>query len=329
MDALSPLVSICIPAYNSEKYIAETLQCLFGQSYTNVEIIVVDDGSADGTVDILKSITDTRFKYLKQQNKGAAAARNSAFKMSTGEFIKFMDADDLINPDGIKKQVTRIKDNPDCIASSKWGRFFGDDANTFTYTPEIVWKDMPGIDWVVDSLTGHGTNMTQPGIFLIPRNIIQKVGLWNESLSLIDDFEFMTKVIVNCTQLLFCEEAVLMYRSGMENSLSRRGSRKHMESALLSQTLGTKEILKVRDDAKSRKACANSLQVWAYIFYPVHLDLYKKIEQQIDRLGGADIKVKGSKMFVLLSSIFGWRVAKRFKLFLLSLLGKPDFNSFR
>ena len=324
-----PLVSVCIPAYNCEKYIAETLDCLFNQTYTNVEVIVVDDGSKDNTVSVLKEIKDPRFRYIVQQNRGAAAARNRAFESSTGEYIKFMDADDLLNADNIKNQVTGISNQQDCIASSKWGRFFSDDVTTFSYTPESIWKDMPGIDWIVDSLKDHGSNMTQPGIFLIPRAIIEKVGLWNESLSLIDDFEFMTKVIVNCRQVLFCDNAVLMYRSGMQGSLSRLISRKHMESAFLAQTLGVKEILKVRNDPQSRLACANSMQLWAFIFYPVHSDLYKKIQTQIDTLGGSDIKVKGSKMFELLSGFFGWRLVKRFKLFVLSLLGKKNFNSFR
>ena len=323
------LVSICIPAYNCEKFIAETLNCLLNQSYQKIEIIVVDDGSVDDTRLVVSKIKDIRLTYLWQENKGAAAARNTAYKLSKGAHIKFMDADDLINVDGIKNQLLKIKGEKDCITSSKWGRFFGDDVNTFTYTEENVWKEMKGIDWVVESLVEHGSNMTQPGIFLIPRNLIERLGVWDECLSLIDDFEFMTRLIVNSKLVLFCEDAVLMYRSGIDASLSRSNSRKHMESACKALTLGVNEILKIRNDSRSRLACANTLQLWAYIFYPNHMDIYNETEARIRSLGGASIRVKGGRYFVFISKIFGWKNTVLFKRFILKLLKKKDFNSIR
>jgi glycosyltransferase involved in cell wall biosynthesis len=323
------LVSICIPAYNCEKFIAETLNCLLNQSYQNIEVIVVDDGSIDDTKAVVNKIQDKRLMYVWQENKGAAAARNIAYRLSKGAYIKFMDADDLINVDGIKNQLLKIKGEKDCIISSKWGRFFGDDVNTFTYTEENVWKEMKGIEWVVESLVDHGSNMTQPGIFLIPRNLIERFGVWDECLSLIDDFEFMTRLIVNCKRVLFCENAVLMYRSGIEASLSRSNSRKHMESAFKALTLGVNEILKIRSDSRSRLACANTLQLWAYTFYPKHMKIYNQTDARIRSLGGASISLKGGKYFVFISKIVGWKNTILFKRFILKLLKKKDFNSFR
>ena len=324
-----PLVSICIPSFNNEKYLGEALNSLFVQTYTNIEIIVVDDGSEDDTEVTANAVNDSRFKYYKQTNQGAAAARNRAFQLSSGKYIKFMDADDLLSPKAIEVQVLRIMGNDNCVASSKWGRFFDDDKNTFSLTTENVWKDLPGINWVVDSLIDHGSNMTQPGIFLIPRSLIEKVGLWDESLSLIDDFEFMTKIIVNCKYVLFSEDAVLMYRSGISNSLSRLNSKKHMESAFKALMSGVSEILKIQNNARSRLACANTLQLWAYGFYPHHLDIYNKTQARIDKLGGASINIKSGKSFIFLSKIFGWKNAVVLKIFLLKLFRKVDFNNFR
>lgn len=310
-----PKVSILIPAFNCEKYIGETVNCLLKQTYRNIEVIVVDDGSTDNTSNILKNIADQRFQFVRQSNKGASSARNEAYKLSVGEFIKFMDADDLINSVCIDEQVQKILAKSGCVCSSKWGRFNQDDISTFTFSPEPVWKDLSGVDWIVNSLISNGINMTQPGIFLMPREIINKVGLWNETLNLIDDFEFMTRVIVNASQVLFCEEAVLMYRSGINNTLSRQNSRQHNESAFRAQCLGVKEILKIRNDAESRLACANSLQAWAFNFYPSHLDLYEAVDKQIIELGGSDIKMDGGKFFLLMKGILGWKKAKRLKLF--------------
>ena len=106
-----PLVSVIIPAYNAERFIARTLQSVLAQTYTNLEVIVVDDGSGDGTAQIVKSIaqTDRRIIFLQQPNLGVAAARNLGISKSTGEFIAPIDADDLWYPENIVKQVQQMQ----------------------------------------------------------------------------------------------------------------------------------------------------------------------------------------------------------------------------
>ena len=311
----NPLVSVCIPAYNSEKYLIETIQCIINQTYTNLEIIVVDDGSADNTLGILMNIKDDRFRYTSQPNRGAAAARNKALAMSKGMFIKFMDADDLISKTCIAEQVSKIINQPDCIASAKWGRFYADDFSDFKLSPEKIWKDLPGIDWIIDSLIESGGNMMQPGIFLIPRNIIEKAGPWNEWLSLIDDFDYMIRVISHSFSVLFCEEAILMYRSGVSNNLSGKKNSKHMQSAFKSLKLGIERILEIKNDSRSRLACANTYQRWAYQFYPSHQELLQEAEKMIIQLGGSNLQIIGSKKYVFLSKFVGWKRARRLRLF--------------
>ena len=311
-----PLVSVCIPSYNAEKYIGITINSLLQQTYTNIEIIVVDDGSTDNTKSILENFKDKRFKYFTGPNKGASAARNKAFLLSSGAFIKFMDADDLVNQQCIETQLMKLKERPDCIASAKWGRFFAADISDFKLSPEKIWKDMPGIDWLVNSLIDTGTNMMQPGIFLIPRSIMERAGPWNEALSLIDDFEFMVRVITNSTTVLFCDEAVLRYRNGVANSLSGRQSEKHMKSAFTSLKLGTERILKLKNNPQSRLACANTFQTWAYQFYPDFPEYCAKTEQIVKELGGSTIHIGGGKFYQLLARIIGWKNAKKMKLIL-------------
>lgn len=312
-----PLVSICIPAYNSVEYIEETINCLLNQTYQNIEIIVVDDGSKDGTEEILKKIDSPKFNYLQQLNSGASSARNKAYSISKGEFIKFLDSDDLINQDCIERQVLKIKDNQDFIASAKWGRFYIKDKSSLKVEPESVWKDMRGIDWIVESLIEHGRNMMQCGIFLIPRGIIEKAGLWNINLSLIDDFEYMIRVISNCSTIIFCPDALLMYRSELDNNLSGQKSRRHLESAFNAIDMGTNIILKCRNDNYSRLACANVYQEYAYQFYPDHYDLYEKCLNKINKLGGSNISIGGGKMYKLLAKVVGWKRAKKYKKVLL------------
>jgi glycosyltransferase involved in cell wall biosynthesis len=321
LSSRSPLVSVCIPAYNAAEFLGDTLNCLQKQTYSNLEIIVVDDGSTDNTQQILEGIDDPRFSYYLQENKGASASRNKAFDLSSGEFIKFMDADDLINAECIEKQLNQIIDKPDSVASGKWGRFFKPDTSDFKLATEKIWgKGYSGIDWLVNSLIDAGSNMTQPGIFLIPRNIIDKVGMWNEELDLFDDFEFMTRIIANSQKVYFCENAVLLYRSGLESNLSNKKSDANMLSAFKSLKAGIQTILEKRDDADSRLACANTCQRWAFEFYPHHLDLFNKTEIEIRKLGGATINSGGGKTFLLLTKLIGWQKAKRLKIYVTDVL---------
>ncbi len=106
------LVSVIIPNYNYERYLAETLESVFAQTYREIEIIVVDDGSKDGSRAILESYGE-RIKPLFQENAGVSAARNNGVAASSGEYIAFLDADDAWLPTKIEKQVARFNNEPD------------------------------------------------------------------------------------------------------------------------------------------------------------------------------------------------------------------------
>ncbi|UKO97248.1 glycosyltransferase family 2 protein [Nostoc sp. UHCC 0870] len=107
MQSHHPLVSVIIPAYNAEKFISKTLQSVLSQTYINIEVLVVDDGSLDRTTEIVESFArnDNRVILIKQSNKGVAAARNLAISKSTGEYIAPVDADDIWYPKKLEKQV--------------------------------------------------------------------------------------------------------------------------------------------------------------------------------------------------------------------------------
>ena len=97
---MSPLVSVLIPCHNNEAFVGEAIESALGQTYPNIEVIVVDDGSTDKSLNVIKSYGD-RIKWKSGPNRGACAARNTSFFQSQGEFIQFLDADDLIAADKI------------------------------------------------------------------------------------------------------------------------------------------------------------------------------------------------------------------------------------
>ncbi|RYZ19053.1 MAG: glycosyltransferase family 2 protein, partial [Chitinophagaceae bacterium] len=263
----NPLVSVCMPAYNAEKYIGEALDSLLDQSYPNLEIVVVNDGSTDGTGDILNQYEKRGIRVIHQENRGQCAAANTAFQYCSGEYIKFFDADDLLSKDFIGNQVTKLNGRDDVIASASWGRFYGHDLTSFQLQEEKVYQNLLPMDWLVTSLE-RGPNMMQCGLWLIPRQVLQLSGLWDERLSLINDFDFFIRVILASRQVLYTGNAILYYRSGLEQSLSGQKSRKALESAFLSTQLGVEAILRYEDSARTRKICADAFQEWKYQFYP-------------------------------------------------------------
>lgn len=108
---MAAIVSVIIPAYNAKKTIKQCVDSIRNQSYLNIEIIVIDDGSTDGTSQELKQIEDTRIIYYKQSNKGVSASRNTGLKISKGEFIVFVDSDDMIDANLIEYMVEFAENN--------------------------------------------------------------------------------------------------------------------------------------------------------------------------------------------------------------------------
>src|SRR5713101_4578915 len=110
---MKPLVSILIPAYNSEEWIAHTLQSAIAQTWPRKEIIVVDDGSPDGTAEVVRRFASKEVKVVSTENQGAAVARNHALHLSQGNYIQWLDADDLLAPDKIERQLASIREADD------------------------------------------------------------------------------------------------------------------------------------------------------------------------------------------------------------------------
>ena len=124
----SPLVSIIIPVYNSEKYLAETITSAISQTWNNKEIIIIDDGSTDNSLTIAESFANEHIKIFSQPNKGASAARNKGLHEAKGDYIQFLDGDDLLMPNKIEVQLAQIAGKPSKLATCPVADFYtGDD----------------------------------------------------------------------------------------------------------------------------------------------------------------------------------------------------------
>lgn len=304
------LVSVCIPCHNAAPYVAQAIESILVQSWQAVEIIVVDDNSTDGSAQVLDRYQSPRVQVIAAALGSAARSRNRAFASAQGHWIKFFDADDLLHPQAIERQMERLSEREDAVASSAWGRFYSDDLGTFHLNPQSVWRDMPATDWLVEAWR-DAQPMTQPGMFLIPRDLLNQTGGWDESLSLIDDFEFFARIFCHASEVLFTPEATLYYRSGLQGSLSGQKSRRAVESAFHSLLKGTAHLLERRSDPEACLSCANVLQNFIHTYYPDHPDLRDLIQQRIWELGGSDLEVTGGPRFHQLRRLVGWKAAKR------------------
>jgi glycosyltransferase involved in cell wall biosynthesis len=304
---VSPLVSVVVPCFNAERFLQPAILSCLNQTWDRIELLIVDDGSTDDSLAIAKAAESARCKVFKQNHRGAAAARNLGLSMAQGDFIQYLDADDLIAPDKIDRQIRCLAECPDHVASCEWGRFQTDPAET-KFVPEEVWRDFDPAGFVISSWLGGG--MMPPIAWLTPRYISDKAGPWNDELSLNDDGEYFTRVLLASRGVRFCKGARCFYRSGSSNSLSARKDRAALTSAYRAAELASANLLAYADNAITRMACAWQFRRFAYDAYPGVPDLVTVAEQRCAELGGSRLKPGGGRAFQLTARLVGWKVAR-------------------
>lgn len=322
LNCIRKHVSVIVSAYNAEKYIQATLESILSQTHKEIEIIIVNDGSTDGTLKILEAYSDRGVIVISQENKGQDIALNNGFKHSTGEYIKFMDSDDLINPEMIELQINAISNSSDLIAYGEWSRFYFDNPDTANFEYLDYWKDSEPIDFIIASPEGV---MLQCGIMLIPRLLIEKVGAWDERLILYNDTEFFNRIILASKGVKFVPGAKLFYRSGMALSVSAQKGRKYFESTLLAIDLISSQLLEKEDSIRIRTFIANLYQNRYFQLYPMFPDLCMLYQKRLVEYPHSTLKHQGGKMFRFLQIFLGWKITKVIQQFFYSLGYKPRY----
>ena len=303
-------VSIVMPAYNVESYIKDALQSALAQTYRDLEIVVVDDGSTDRTASIIKGFDDPRVRYIHQANAGQSAAINHGVDVSTGRYIKILDADDWIAPQHIAAQVAVISDTQSCIASCRWGYFVSD------FHQPAVNKEVTNasyedpMEWIVDSLT-RDEGMMGGWMWLIPRDIWRKAGGYDTRLSLNNDFHFSINLLLASAGVRFASEATYSYRKLPGGSLSGSRGRRAMESAFLTTELGTQLLIQRENSDRIRTICADRFQQWLFQFYPQFPDLVEQTQARIEDFGGSDLQLAGGRLAAVLRPLIGWKGVRR------------------
>ena len=299
-------VSIIIPLHNAESYIGEAVDSCLNQTYANIEVIVVENGSNDGSWNIISNYKDSRISRFQIEASSATVARNYGYKKSTGNYIMFLDSDDVLSLDKISNQMALFAElGNDVLISCAWGKFTNDISKT-SFVLQKVWNDLLPVDWLVTSWAGGG--MMQTACWLTPRGLIEKAGLWDETLKSNpnDDGEFFSRVILSAKKVHFCKKSKVYYRTEINNSLSTKISEEAKYSLLHTFINYENNILTKENSNRVRLALAYNYLYFIYRFYPKPQVLISVAKEKITNLKVDVLPLVGGNNFKNISKMFGF-----------------------
>ena len=203
-----PLVSVVIPCYNAARWIAETIASVVAQDYKPLEIVVVDDESTDETVDVIKQqgSVDT---ILRVPHGGAGRARNAGTAGARGEYIQYLDADDQLALGKVRKQIERLEATGRDVAYGNWQRLIETPGGTQRGAVVRRQVDEAGVDPAVALLMDF---WCPPAAYMFRRRIVDRVGGWNERLSIIQDARFVLDCALHGAQFEYIDATMAFYR---------------------------------------------------------------------------------------------------------------------
>lgn len=307
-----PTISIIIPAYNAEDHLAEAIGSALRQGGACIEVIVVDDGSTDGTRAAARRFEERGVRVLVNENSGAAAARNTGLEAATGNYIQYLDADDVLGEGKVERQMRMLQDMPDgWVASCGWGKFTGqpDEAQ---FAPQEVWRDFEDpLEWLTAAWEGGG--MMQTACWLTPREVAERAGPWDETLkeNPADDGEYFCRVLLESEGVRFCKEARVYYREPAESHVSENVSDRAVESLFMNCERYRQHVLAVEDSQRVRHALAVNYANFIYRFYPEYPELISKARERIEELGFDRVPIVGGDKFRWMARVIGfWNALK-------------------
>ncbi len=211
-------ISVIIPNYNRESLIGETIANLLAQSLPPHEIIVVDDGSTDKSVEVIRSFGD-RVKLIQQPNQGPGTARNAGLKVASGEFIQFQDSDDLFCLNKLEIQAKALQTNQADIAFSPWVKLKFND-KTVALEDQVLQQKMPPSDLSLPCWWLRGWSTVFQSL-LFRRSFLGQIGFYRANLMLGEDGEFFFRLLTHSPRVTFTDDTLTLYRLHNINKLTQ------------------------------------------------------------------------------------------------------------
>ncbi len=258
-----PKVSILIPCYNAEQWIAPAIKSALNQTYQNTEVIVVDDGSTDNSLDIIKSFGD-RIQWRTQQNQGGNVARNHLLELSSGEWLQYLDSDDYLLPEKIDEQIQFIQDFPevDIVFSPSIFEYWHEEQST----QEILPIPKPHDSWSLLALW----HLPQTGSPLWRREALVDIGGWKEDQPCCQEHELYLRLLKNDKHFVYCDSAKSVYRQWSESTVCKKDKsrtykhRLEILDDLESHLRKTKQLNDQRLQAISEARFACARLIWLF-----------------------------------------------------------------
>lgn len=310
-----PLVSIVIPTYNRRHTLCDAVESCIDQTWNNTEIIIIDDGSSDGTDNyVIEKLSHEwpvdRVKYIKQENSGASAARNRGMNVSCGEYVQFLDSDDLLASTKIEKQVGILQkaQNRNAVCCHCYGRM-----GSVSLEPYVSPEVRIGISEVnslllirqLCSRTVHGMQTSAP---LWRRNHLFKHAGWREDISLGDDLEYHVRLLSDAESLCFIDEELFWVR---DHAGSRLSSDKLSEESLASLIRTRESILLILKqmalwDAQMQEAFLGAMRtIYANALQLGRQETIRELENWLWQLSSYPKRLYGFQALILIRQILG------------------------
>lgn len=268
------LISVVIPCYNVERFLAETVESVLRQTLTDYEIILIDDGSTDSTAEVIKSF-GSRVTAEFGPNRGASVARNQGTQLAQGNFIQYLDADDLLRPDALERRVNALEASSADVAYSDWQRLEENEKGEFLAGAVIARKIE---DVHPDPEIALFTDFwAPPAALLYRRQIVNAIGSWNESLPIIQDARFLLDAALRGAKFVYVPGVGADYRVHKSNSLSKRNPLRFVEDVY--RNACQVEAFWKANGGLTKKRCYALAKVYSYTarcLFITEQDLFKE-----------------------------------------------------
>ena len=268
------LISVIIPTFNRENLIKDAINSVLEQTYQNFEILIIDDGSTDDTSDVVKSIGDTRIKYIYQENAGVSRARNNGIENAQGEYIAFLDSDDFWHPEKLEKQATVLDQNSDAdiVTNSSQYQTFQNDLICIKNNLAKNQKEVISMMLLCQDMVYTGTP-----VLCVRKRIFEKSGVFDEEMRFCEDWDLFFRMAL-VGKVYNIPEILTYVRSHKDNVTKTSSVNKFKEGKLRFLNKAFSNELLPSDMLQLKKR-AYSYAWWSFAYWA----LYKSKEYTIAR----------------------------------------------
>jgi len=307
--APKPLVSILISAYNAQEWVAETLQSAVNQSWDRKEIILVDDGSTDRTAEVARRFQSKGVTVVSGENRGLSAGQNTAYRQCQGDYIQYLDADDLLASDKIERQLAALRedDSKRLLLSSPWAPFYYRTKHA-RFVHNSLCEDLSPVEWLLRKLKDnvHMQNAT----WLVSRELAEAAGLWDVSLNYDQDGEYFARVLLASEGTRFVPGTGIFYRMTSTNRVSYLGKSNNKKDSLIrSMKLHIQYLRSLEDSERVRNASLAYIHTWLPAFYPDRPDIICELEHIAAEFDGSLARPSLNPKYAWMESVLGWNAA--------------------